>query len=80
MTTEQVDPKPPKPNAQFNLYCPNCHKWTKQAHIEDADYYCTICCEVHTLQLPDTSETLKSIVEVMSRGQRVDQKICGGRR
>lgn len=69
----------PKPDIQVELYCPTCKRITKQAHIEGFDWCCTICVEVHTLDLPNTSETLKQMMEFMSDQQHLAKKIVGSR-
>lgn len=63
------------PDKQYDRYCATCCNMTKQVVMDKDAMYCTICCSVDNPPPPETSETLKAMMEIISKAQKLDRKL-----
>jgi hypothetical protein len=68
----------PHPDMQYDLHCGTCNRTTKQVIIDKGAFYCTVCCTVGTPSLPDTNETMKAMMEMMSEHQKLEKELISG--
>jgi len=69
----------PHPDKQYDRYCTTCLKMTKQVVMDKNAMYCTICCSVVDPPMPETSETLKAMMVIMNKAQKLEREIINGR-
>lgn len=60
---------------QHKRHCITCNKVTDQVKLDAHDYYCLSCGTVGEPPLPDTNETLKAMIELISDEQKTQKRI-----